>query len=100
MAKNLENTKGSLATSELKNLLLSTISAKRSTELVAMLLEEDNTEGFSIAALANSELVTAVGKEELQTLFSYRNHLKESEQETNRILNEIKTLSWAEKICH
>ena len=93
MAKNLENTKGSLATSELKNLLLSTISAKRSTELVAMLLEKDNTEGFSIAALANSELVTAVGKEELQTLFSYRNHLKESEQETDRILNEIKTIS-------
>ena len=93
MAKNLENTKGSLATSELKNLLLSTISAKRSTELVAMLLEEGNTEGFSIAALANSELVTAVGKEELQTLFSYRNHLKESEQETDRILNEIKTIS-------
>ena len=93
MAKNLENTKGSLATSELKNLLLSTISAKRSTELVAMLLEEDNTEGFSIAALANSELVTAVGKEELQALFSYRDHLKESEQETNRILNEIKTIS-------
>ena len=93
MAKNLENTKGSLATSELKNLLSSSISAKRSSELVEILLKGDNTEGFSIAALANSELVAAVGKEELQTLFSYRDHLKESEQETKRILNKIKTIS-------
>ena len=69
------------------------MSAKRSTELVAMLLEEDNTEGFSIAALANSELVTAVGKEKLQTLFSYQDHLQESERETKRILNKIKTIS-------
>ena len=93
MAKNLENTKGILATSELKNLLSSSISAKRSSELVEILLKGDNTEGFSIAALANSELVAAVGKEELQTLFSYQDHLKASEQETKRILNKIKTIS-------
>jgi len=90
MAKNLRSTAGVLGAAELQSLVSETIGYERSSKLIQSLLPQNAEQTFAAAAFSNSQLVGSLGKNKLQSLLGYKDHIKECEKEVMRLINSIK----------